>query len=66
MDFFNKYSIDKTFIEVFYARDSIMDMKHYEYIKKYPIVFHLYPEGKHTLIKVLKEKEILNHLLDNI
>ncbi|WP_067148932.1 hypothetical protein [Pseudotamlana agarivorans] len=64
--FFKKVPINNTKVEIFYATDSVMDMKHYSNIRKQPLTFHLYPKGKHNLIKKLKEEGVLKNILDNI
>lgn len=57
--------IDMAYVQVFFAMDTVMDTKHYENIKNLPITFHLYTTGKHSLIKEVKEKGVLNDLLNN-
>ncbi|WP_179351492.1 hypothetical protein [Winogradskyella vidalii] len=64
--FFKNNSLEVVDIEVYYAMDSVSDMKHYKNIKDLSMTFHLYPKGGHSLIKELKLKGILNNSLNYI
>lgn len=53
-------------VEIYFGVNSILDYKHYMNIKKFPITFHLYPFGGHSLIKELKKRGILKQILNNL